>query len=458
MGEDSTRQGVLFEGLFGRPLRVRFDQPASSSDGGAVLLSALDRRLRLSSALASRLTDSRQAAKVRHSLWDLMRQRVYGVICGYEDCNDSARLRDDPVLKLLLGRDPIRGESLASQATLSRFENSLERRALWGLGEAFAQTLVAHHRRRLGPGVRRVTIDLDVTDDPTHGSQQGSLFNGHYREYCLLPLAGFVQFGEEKEQHLVALVLRPGNADARKGAVGLLRRLFRLLRSAFPRARLRVRLDGGFNGPRLLAFLERQGVEYVMGLPGNEVLERAAEPYMAEARHLAMDSGRGERVYGEAGYRAGSWRRYRRVIIKAEVTRYGARPLRDNDRYLVTNLPHDPESVYAGSYCPRGEIENRLKELQYGLKLDRLSCHAFTANQFRLLLTACAYALLQELRLQAAGTAAARWQVSTLRERLLKLGAWLQASTRRLTLHLPRDAPWQAEWRRVASSLGALAP
>ena len=465
MSNVSTQPGVLFEGLFPGPVVARFDQPASSSDGGAVLLSALDRRLGLSAALARRLVDERQAAKVRHSLRDLVRQRVYGLACGYEDCNDSARLRDDPVQKLLLGRDPLVGEGLASVATLSRFENALSRRALWELGEAFAEVVVAHHhRRRLGASVRRVTIDLDVTDDPTHGEQQGSLFNGHYREHCLLPLAGFVQFDGEREQHLVALILRPGNADGRAGAVGLLRRLFRLLRRSFPRAALRVRLDGGFNGPRLLAFLEGEGVEYVMGAdpkdrtPGNRVLERLAEPLMAEARRLSEDSGEGERVYGEAGYRAGSWRRYRRVIIKAEVTHYGDRPLRDNDRYLVTNLEGDPEEVYAGIYCLRGEVENRLKELQYGLKADRLSCHAFTANQFRLILTAAAYALMQELRRAASGTAAARWQVSTLRERLLKLGAWLQASKRRVTLRLPQDAPWQAEWRRAAANLGALAP
>jgi Transposase DDE domain group 1 len=451
---ETITQCVLFPELFDKPLAVQFDQSHTSSDGGAVLLKAADQRLELTASLAACLRDRRQAHKVDHELIELLRQRVYGLACGYADGNDAARLAQDPVYQLLLDRDPVQGEALASQPTLSRFENGVGCQTLFRLGERLAQAVIERHRRRCHGRARRITIDLDPTDDPTHGAQQLSLFNGHYDTWCYLPLLGFVQFDDEAEQYLVAALLRPGNATPQQGALGLLARLVACLRKAFPKARLRVRLDGGFASPELLDWLEAEQLEYVVGLAKNAVLKRRANRLMRQARCRSRCSGRTEHLYGECRYAAKSWAGPRRVIIKAEVVCHPDRAPKDNPRFLVTNLAGSPRQVYESVYCQRGEIENRIKEL-HELEIGRTSCSRFWANQFRLLLTAAAYVLLQELRLRAARTGCARAQVATLRLRLLKLAASVQASVRRLVFHLPSSFPYFQDWRRVALALGA---
>jgi hypothetical protein len=456
MRDDTTAQPVLFKDLFDKPVVARFDQPDSSSDGGAVLLKTCDQRLGLTEAIAACVNDARQPGKVIHSFHDLVRQRVFGIACGYEDCNDAERLAEDPMQKLLVDRDPIEGLALASQSTLSRFENALGPKALLRMGNALADTVIARHRKRLKGRAKRITVELDPTDDPTHGAQQLSFFNGHYDTWCYLPVAGFVQFDEESEQYLFAYLLRPGNADAKLGAIGLLRRILARLRAAFPKARVLVRLDGGFAGPEMFDYLEAERVDYVVAMAGNAVLKPLAEPLMKKARRLSRRSQLTEHLYGECQYAAGSWSRQRRVIIKAEVVRLGHRAPKDNPRFVVTNLRRVPQRIYEAVYCQRAQIELRIKELHYGLAIDRTSCTRFWANQLRVLLTAAAYVLFQELRLQAAGTACARAQVSTLRERLLKLGVWLERSVRRVVLHLPEAAPWRSEWRHIARSLGAV--
>ncbi len=455
MRDDTTRQSVLFSDLGARPVVAQFDQPHASSDGGAVLLQACDRRLGLTQALIDGIDDRRQAGKVRHALGDLLRQRLYAIACGYPDGNDASRLGRDPMQKLLCGRDPVSGEDLASQPTLSRFENALGRADLYRMGVALADTVIERHRRRLKRTVKRITIDLDPTDDPTHGAQQLTFFNGHYDSWCYLPVAGFLTFNEEPEQYLFAYVLRPGNVTAAVGAIGILSRLLPRLRAAFPRARLRVRLDGGYAAPEIFAFLERERLEYVVAMAKNQVLERRAARLMGTARRLSRQSGGTEHVYGECRYAAGRWPARRRVIIKAEVVRHPGREPKDNPRFVVTNLTHSPRHLYEAIYCARGDIENRIKELHHGLEIDRTSCTRFLANQLRGLLTAAAYVLYQELRLRAARTALRRAQVSTLREQLVKLGVWVQSSVRRLVLHLPTACPHRRDWQIIARSLGA---
>jgi hypothetical protein len=231
--------------------------------------------------------------------------------------------------------------------------------------------------------------------------------------------------------------------------------LFERLRQAFPKARLRVRLDGGFASGELFDFLEEEGVEYVVAMSKNDVLERYAEPLMVQARTLAEASNQTEHIHGECEYRAGKWKHSRRVIIKAEQVRHTGRDPKDNPRFVVTNLETRPKKLYEAIYCARGEIENRIKELHHGLEIDRTSCTRFWANQLRVLLTAAAYVLMQELRLRARNTGCARAQVSTLRERLLKLGVWVESSVRRLVLHLPLSAAYQNEWCLIAKSFGA---
>lgn len=455
MTDSTATECLLFPEMFAKPVVLEFDQRQGSSDGGALLLKAADRRYGLISSMVGCLFDGRQAAKVDHSLKDLLAQRVFSIACGYPDANDSARLSADPMHKMLLDRDPIGGLDLASQPTLSRFENSVGPQALYRMGMTLAESVIRRHGKRLGGHARRVTIDLDPTDDPTHGAQQLSFFNSHYDNACYLPMMGFVTFDDESDQYLCAAVLRPGNVTAAAGAVGILRRLMALIRRSFPKARIRVRLDGGFSNPELLAFLDGEpGVEYVAAMASNAVLQRRAEEAMQYARVLAGVTDQTEHVYGEANYAAGTWDRERRVIIKAEVVHAEGKAPRDNPRFVVTNMKQTPQWLYEEVYCQRGEIENRIKEL-HALEIDRTSCTRFWANQFRVLLTAAAYVLMQELRLQAALTECARAQVWTLRERLLKLGARVIVSMRRFVVHLPQSFPFLAAFQKIAVGLGA---
>lgn len=458
MPEDTTTQCLLFPGLLSKPVYARFDQDRGSSDGGAVLLKAADHRLGLTERLAGCLSDGREASKIAHELGELLSQRVFGIACGYADTNDAARLAHDPIHKMLVGRDPVDGDALASQPTLSRFENGVSTRELYQMGEALADVVIERHRQRLGGRARRITIDLDPTDDPTHGQQQLTFFNGHYDTWCYLPVVAFATFNDEPEQYLLAAVLRPGNAPAKLGAIGILRRILERLRRAFPKARFRVRLDGGFACPEMLDFLDEQPkLDYVVAMAKNLTLEWKAERLMRSARKLSRKSEKTEHVYGECRYRAKTWDRERRVIVKAEVVRHPGREPKENPRFVVTNLPHTPQWIYEKVYCARGEIENRIKELHHGLEIGRTSCSRFWANQFRVLLTAAAYVLMQELRLGAARTSYARAQVQTLRERLIKIGARVVESVRRIVVHLPASFPDLTAWNRIARGLGAKA-
>src|SRR6266545_2596287 len=309
---EKITQRLIFPELFAKPIHYQFDEPHSSSDGGALLLKAADQKLQLSSALAACLIDDRQAAKVKHSLSDLLRQRIYGLASGYADANDAARLAHDPMFKLLLDRSPVAGQELSSQPTLSRFENSIGPRDNYRLG---------------------------------------------------LALLGFLSFNDEPEQYLVTALLRPGNASEKHGVVvGLLQRLVGLVRAAFPQALIKLRLDGGFTGPLMLAYLDSvPRLLYVCGMPKNAVLERHAEPLLAAARKLSQLTNQSAQVFGECRYQARSWEQQRRVIIKAEIVFNQRGEPKDNPRFVVTNQRQSPKFIYKKAYCSRGEIENRIK-------------------------------------------------------------------------------------------------
>src|SRR6185369_10369155 len=273
------------------------------------LLKSLDTQVQLTKRLAGCLVDTRQPGKVQHQALELVRQRVFGLACGYADCNDAARLADDAIHKLLLDRDPIAGRALASQPTLSRFENAVTWAPLRDMAHVLANAVIETHRRRLKGRATRITIDLDPTDDPTHGQQELTVFNTHYDTACYLPIVATVTFNDEAAQYAVAAVLRPGTAPARRGAQGLLRRLLDKLRAAFRGATNRVRLDGGFAHPKLFQFLERQQVEYVVAMASNQRLEKRARRLMGRARVLSRTTGRTAHVCGETRYAARSWKR-----------------------------------------------------------------------------------------------------------------------------------------------------
>lgn len=454
MGHPPT-QCVFFPELLKRPVQVVFDASATSGDGGAVVLAALDRQIGLTERLAGAIRDPRQPSKVAHRVVDLVRQRAFGLVCGYADCNDAKALRQDPVQKILLARDPLNGRGLADQATLSRFENRVGSGDLYRLASELMDVVIEQHRKRRPGRVKQITIDLDPTEDSTHGEQQLALFNGHYDTWCYLPLLAFVTFDKEPEQQLVAAILRGGRAPATQGAIALLRRLLPRLRQAFPRARLRIRLDGGFASPEILSFLEREQLEYVVAIGRNPVLSRRAEPLMERMRRKTEQSGQSEAAFEETQYAAKSWcKLHRRVIMKAEVVRLGACAPRDNARFVVTNLAHSPKRVYE-IYRGRGDSENRIKELKNDLEMDRTSCSRFLANQFRVLLTAAAFVLFQQMRLRLALCSNERPMVGTMRLRLIKIAARVESSARRVVLHLAQSHPWAEHWQLLARSCSA---
>jgi len=449
---ESKEQSVLFPEVFEKPVHVEFSESGATSDGGAVLLGALDRSLGLTDLFASCLFDGRQSAKVEHSMLDLVRQRIFSMACGYEDANDAAFLRSDPMQKMLSDRDPVRGDDLASQPTLSRFENSVTASDCLRLGEEMARLLIQRHRKRLGSRkVREITLDFDGSRDGTHGDQQLSLFNGHYGNWCYFPLFGFITFNDEAEQYLFSSTLRSGCSKETEGSLAILRRVVPQLRKSFPHARIVVRLDAGFCGPELFNLLDELEVGYLVGFAKNSVLARESAKLAKRASEQAEEEQKTVKIFGDTHYSARSWQGVeRRIVIKAECLITPGYDPKNNTRYVATNLKLTPKNVYR-KYCGRGECENRIKELKYGLHVDRTSCHRAIANQFRILLTQAAYFLFQELRLRAARTGLGRAQVSTLREMLLKIGGVVKSSCRRITLQLSANHPGIELFRKIAS-------
>ncbi len=440
-----------------RPVAVRFDHQRSSSDGGAVPVVIAVRALGLTAAFADCLRDGRQPSKVLHSLAHRLRQRIYGLACGYEDCNDAGRLGGDPMFELPLGREPLQGRDLPSRPTLSRFENAVIADALSAMSAVLAGCVVRRQHER-----RPETSIVELHFDPAQVDRQLALFNGSCDTHGYLPLVGVVHFDDERERHLVAALLRSGTAAAAEG-------LLPLLREFFPRATLRLRLDAGLQGDELLAYCEREGLEYVVCMQRNAVPERRAAPLRAavEARRAlggtpgtdpggeAAAAGSGP-LHGQFVYRAGRWSRARRVIVKADVREFPGRAPQWNPRYVVTNAGGSPQLLYERIHCLRGDVENRVKELEHGMRMDRASCSSFAANQFRVLLAAAAYVIMQELRWQARDTPLRKRRVDGLRLGLLKLGARVAATAKRIVLHVPRMAPFRDAWVVVARGLGAV--
>ena len=454
MKQDTHQQTVLFPSIADRRVVVVADDPTTSSDGGALLLRAADTRLGLIDTLAACIPDTRQQGKVEHSMAELLRQRILGIACGYEDANDAARLVNDPLHALVARGTP--EDLLASQPTLSRLENGIEASVNDTLALTFMHRILTAKSAWQRSRVRRIMIDFDPSVDPTHGDQQLSLFNAYYKTWCYQTLLGFVRFDDEPEQHLVAAALLPGTGSAVAPTIKELFWLIAMLGTSFPNARLCVRLDAGFASPEMFENLTRHDVDFVVGMPENAVLTRRAEPHMVRARAVAKKRGASARVYAETRYAAKTWAREYRVVIKAEVVAHEDREHRDNARFVVTNLRQRARHIYTKIYAKRGDIENRIKELKNDLAIDRTSCTSFEANRFRVLMTAAAYALMQEVRTAAQDTALATAQMNRLRLSVIKVAARVVATVRRIVVHLPESFAFRREWNIIARRLGAV--
>jgi len=459
---------VVFKRLGRRKVVADFSGGQLTSDGGAVLLGQLDERLGLLERFAGLFTDHRAAGSTEHSVAELVRQRVYGIALGYEDLNDHDEVSRDPLLATAVGKvDPTgagrrrerdRGRPLAGKSTLNRLEltgpeatpSSRYKKVVLdaeGAERFFATEFVM--RQREAPEV--LVLDFDPTDDRLHGHQEGRHFNRYYKEYVYLPL--YVFCGQE----LLLAKLRSGNVDAPAGTVEVLEWLVPLLRSRWPKVRIIVRADSAFARDAIMAWCEEHGVDYVLGLPPNLRLRAEVAPELAQAKARSARTGRPARVFKDFRYRTRvTWSRERRVVGKAEHSAQGANP-----RFVVTSLGRlgcrgwGGRRLYEELYCGRGEMENRIKEQQLCLFADRTSTSALRANQLRLWFSSLAYTLMEALRREGLrGTELARARSDTIRLKVLKIGAAVRVSARRVWIALSSSYPLKAllrgVWRRLA--------
>lgn len=418
-----------------RRVEASFSGGDVTSNGGVLLLRQVDRNLGLLKAVAKALPDARRRNSCEHSVVSMLRQRVFGLCLGYEDLNDHDALRHDPAIQTAAERV----EPLASAPTLCRMDNAMGREAAFAVNELLVEQFLAAHKKP----PKEIILDFDATDDRVHGMQEGRAFHGYYDHYCFLPLYVFCG------HHLLTAYLRPSNADAARHAGTILKLLVTRIRQSWPKTRIIFRADSGFCRQHILGWCERNGVKYIVGLARNKRLEKQAKPLTDYARLRFEDNGRKQRLFADMGYAAGTWKRERRVIVKAEHTKKGANP-----RYVVTNLAGPSQHVYDKLYCARGDMENRIKEQQLDLFADRTSCHRWWPNQWRVLLSGLAYTLLEGIRrLGLRGTELARAQCGTIRHTLLKIGAVIVRNTRRVRFLLSSSCPHQALFFQVAARL-----
>ena len=430
-----NQSSVEFPGFSRRKIEANFNGGAITSDGGVLLLRAIDKQLQLSQSVASVLEDPRRRKRCLHTTLSLLQQRVYGLALGYEDLNDHHELRNDLALQTALNRC----QPLASSSTLSRFENRADRQAAWQIHEVMVDQFIASFKRV----PKKLILDFDATDDRVHGQQQGRFFHGYYDHYCFLPLYVFC-----RDQLLVSY-LRPSKIDGAKHARAILALLVKRLRREWPQVPIIFRGDSGFCRWKMLAWCERHAVGYIVGIAKNKRLDARLQPLMTQAEHCQRESGQPVRWFSEFRYGARSWDHARRIIAKVQVTSLGRNP-----RYIVTNLQGDPQTLYDRLYCARGDMENLIKQQQLDLFADRTSCHKWWPNQFRLLLSSLAYILLESIRrLGLMGTELARAYVGTIRLRLLKIGAVMLSNTRRIRFLLSSAYPHQKLFRTVAARL-----
>ena len=446
MRTDCNNPIAQFTPLARRQVLAEFDAGSISSDGGVLLLREVDRRINLLDRVDQLIPDPRDPLHIEHDQRTLIAQRVLAIACGWEDLKDHATLRNDLVLQLATNRKASGGAGdvdpdrpLASASTLCRLENRIDRQACVRINELLVELFVESHKTP----PTEIILDFDATDDPVHGKQEGRFFHGYYDEYCFLPL--YVFAGEQ----LLCAYLRPANIDGAKHAWAILALITKRLRQAWPGVKIIFRGDSGFCRWKMLRWCDRHGVDYIVGLAKNSVLAKLSETLMVSAENAFKETGQKQRLFGELIYAAATWDKQRRVIARIEHTEKG-----ENPRFITTTLAGEGQQLYEQTYCARGEVENRIKEQQLGLFADRTSCHDFVANQFRLLLSSLAYVLIETLRRTSlASTELAQAQVSTIRLKLLKIGALVQRSVRRIIIHLSESFPMREVFQTLAATL-----
>jgi len=453
-----------FHALGSRDVVGRFDGGRITSDGGGLLLREVDRRIGLLDRLAGCFTDHRNPNSIEHGVQALVAQRVYGLALGYEDLNDDDTLRADSVLALLVNKRDLTGEDrerardkgnpLAGSSTLNRLELATPESAkadrykrIAADRKAFDRLLVDLFIEAHDEAPREIWLDLDATDDPLHGNQEGRFFHGYYGCYCYLPL--YIFCGE----HLLCARLRPSNQDGAAGSIEELERIIKQIRARWPKTRIVIRGDSGFCRETIMRWCEENQVSYVLGLARNKRLNRVLGGAMESARREHARTGQPARRFRDFRYRTRkSWSAERRVVGKAEYL-----PNKANPRFVVTNLPISRAGaryLYEKLYCVRGEMENRIKEQQLGLFADRTSTATLRANQLRLYFSSFAYVLMHGLRrLGLAGTQHAKAQCTTIRLKLLKIGARIRITVRRVWLSYSEAYPYASDFAQILANI-----
>jgi hypothetical protein len=430
-----TSKQIEFPAFKNRRIIGEFTGGDVTSDGGSMLLRQVDRKVNLIKEVAKNLPDSRRQDRCKHSLVSMLRQRVYGIALGYEDLNDHLVLRKDPGFQTAVDQD----SNLSSAPTLCRLENRADRDTAWAIQKVMIQQFITSFKRP----PKELILDFDATDDAVHGKQEGRFFHGYYDHYCFLPL--YVFCGEQ----LLVSYLRPSKIDGAKHAWAILRLLVKRLREAWPKVKIIVRADSGFCRHKMLSWCEREDVEYIIGIAKNKRILSLSASQRQKAEQNHEETGEKQRLFSTIYYAAGTWKRKRKIIVKAEHNNKGANP-----RFVITNIEEDEQTLYENLYCARGNMENRIKEQQLYLFADRTSCHAWYANQFRLLLSSLAYILIQTIRSVALqGTQLAKAQSDTIRLKLLKIGAVIIRNTRRVRFLLSSSYPYQDLFCKVAARL-----
>ena len=445
-----NQSSFSFEAHFARRVEARFDGSAMTTDGGALLLRAVDKKIRLLKRVADCFSDARAPERTEHTLSEMLAQRIYALALGYQDLNDHEELRHDPLLGVLAGQREL-GAPLAGKSTLNRLELTPAEEPhryhkIRYSTEALDALLVEIFLEAHAQPPREIVLDLDATDTPLHGEQEARFFHGYYGHYCYLPL--YIFCGE----HLLCARLRAANQDASAGSVEEVARIVRQVRRRWPHVRIILRADSGFCREELLVWCENHQVHYVFGFARNPLLRRKIASEMRQAKKEQQHTGRAARIFAEFSYRTRkSWSRQRRVVAKAEYLEKG-----ENPRFVVTSLEASAwpaQQLYERLYCARGDMENRIKE-QLSLFSDRLSTETLRANQLRLYFSSLAYVMMHALRrLALVGTEWATAQVETIRLRLLKIAAEVRCTARRIWVRYSRAWPWKTLFATAHAAL-----
>ena len=453
---ECTQSAFEFAAHFSRQVVARFDGGTITTDGGGLLLRETDRRLNLLPRLAECFLDGRSPLLVEHTVEQLVSQRVYGLALGYEDLNDHEQLRQDTLLRVLAGKADVEDSPLAGKSTLNRLElsdgtpNRYKKITFWkdAIDELLVKVFVESHVA----APEEIVLDVDATDLPLHGEQEGRFFHGYYDSYCYLPL--YIFCGDQ----ILCARLRQSNSDAAAGSLAEIQRIVAQIRAAWPKVKIVLRGDSGFCRNELMSWCEANRVDYVFGLARNQRLRRIIGPQMWEATQQWSTTSKPARVFSEFSYQTrkrknGGWDRERRVVAKAEHI-----DGKENPRFVVTSLKAEEwaaQALYEELYCARGEMENRIKE-QFSLFADRVSSETIRANQMRMYFSAMAYVLVCGLRrLGLKGTEMETAQAATIRTRLLKIGAQVRVSVRRIYLAMAASYPWASLFEQVHANLRA---